>query len=238
MMPRPITAAQAFADAVSALVGEPDVADILSHLVRNCVTVLEADAVAILARDGSGELSLLSASSHRAVELELLQMQRETGPCIDVIASNEALAVHGSAQIQARWDQVGQAIAEAGFESVEAFPMRWHGQALGGLNVFRAHASDAGQGAEVGQAFADIATLAVVYSMPISTEQAAARLHEALAARELVEQAKGVLAFVEDVAMATAYDLLVERGRENGRTLTQVALAVLDEQLGEPRRTT
>jgi hypothetical protein len=234
-MSRPITAAQAFADAVSALVGEPDVTDVLAHLVTHCAAVLEADAVAILARDATGNLSLLSASSHRAVELELLQMQRATGPCIDAIASNEALSVSGSGDLKGRWQQVGEAIVDAGFEGVEAFPLRWRGQALGGLNVFRADASDVGRGADVGQTFADIATLAVVYSMPISTEQAAATLHEALAARELVEQAKGVIGFVERVDMATAYDLLVARSQDTGQTLTRTAEAVLQEQLRDSR---
>jgi hypothetical protein len=234
-MSPPITAAQAFADAVSALVGEPDLADILSHLVTHCAEVLEADAVAILARDATGELSLLSASSHRAVELELLQMQRSVGPCIDVISTNEALAVSGSGALKERWEQVGEAIVDAGYDSVEAFPMRWRGQALGGLNVFRAGAIDDGHGAEIGQAFADIATIAVVYSMPVSTQQAAARLHEALAARELVEQAKGVISFLERVDMASAYDLLLARARDHGQTLTRAAEDVVHEQQRDPR---
>ena len=229
-MSTPITAAQAFADAVSALVGEPDVTDVLSQLVTHCAEVLEADAVAILARDSAGELSLLSASSHRAVELELLQIQRATGPCIDVVASNEAVGVHGADRIRERWQHVGRAITDAGFDSVEAFPLRWRGRALGGLNVFRRGVPADAHGAELGQAFADIATLAVVHSLPVSTEQAAARLHEALSAREVVEQAKGVIAYVENVDMGTAYDLLVRRARLGGKTLTRAAEGVIEDQ--------
>jgi hypothetical protein len=223
------TVAAAFADAASALVGEPDVADILAHLVADCAEVMNADAVAILARDAIGELSLLVASSHRATELELLQIQRSVGPCVDVIDSDEALCVTGAAELEKRWQHVGTAITDAGFDAVEAYPMRWRGTVLGGLNVFRSRGSE-GPDAATGQAFADIATLAVIYSMPISAEQAATRLHEALNARELVEQAKGVIAYVDDVDMSAAYDTLLRRAEDSGQSLTRAAAAVVGEQ--------
>jgi ANTAR domain/GAF domain len=229
------TVASAFADAAAALVGEPDVADILAHLLADCVTVMDADAVAILARDATGELSLLAASSHRATELELLQIQRSAGPCVDVIESNEALAVSGTAQLEERWEHVGRAIADAGFTAVEAYPMRWRGTVLGGLNVFSSRPTSAAHTAGVGQTFADIATLAVIYSMPISAEQAATRLHEALNARELVEQAKGVIAYVDGVDMSTAYDTLLRRADLNGEPLTRTADDVIAEQLHRRR---
>jgi hypothetical protein len=225
----------AFADAVSALVGEPDVADILAHLLTDCAAVMDAGAAAILARDASGELSLLSATSHRATELELLQIQRSTGPCVDVVETGEALTVTGAADIRARWEHVGEAIIDAGFDSIQAFPLRWRGTVLGGLNIFRSGAAETGHGAEVGQAFADIATLAVIYSMPISTEQAATRLQEALSARELVEQAKGVIAYTENVDMSTAYDVLIRRADRAGETLTRAAEALIGEQQRAPR---
>jgi hypothetical protein len=221
---------EAFADAVSALVGEPDVADVLAHLVSDCAAVMGAEAVAILARDETGGLSLLAASSHRATELELLQIQRSTGPCVDVVESNEALSATGAAQLEERWQHVGRAIVQAGFDSVEAYPLRWRGTALGGLNVFRTTAPFGEADAAIGQAFADIATLAVVYSMPVAAEQAVSQLHEALSARDLVEQAKGVIAYVHDVDMSTAYNLLLERAELTGETLTHTATAVIDER--------
>lgn len=227
------TAAAAFAEAVSALVGEPDVADILAHLVADCASVLEADAVAILARDSGGELSLLTATSHRVSELEVLQIQRSAGPCIDVIETNEAIVVTGADHLTERWGSIGQAIVGAGFESVEAHPLRWRGTVLGGLNVFRSSTLVA-HDAQLGQAFADVATLAVIYSMPISAEQAATRLHEALNARELVEQAKGVISYVDGVDLGTAYDRLLQRAESSGHTVTRAAAAVIDDQQRQP----
>jgi hypothetical protein len=234
MSARP-TAVEAFAGAAAALVGEPDVADILHHLVTDCAHVLDAAAVAILARDADGELSLLSATSHRVAELEMLQVQRTEGPCIDVLDTNEALSLSGANELRARWPEVGQAITDAGYTSVEAFPMRWRGLALGGLNVFRQTAPSTPAGATVGQAFADIATLTVVHSVPVATDQATARLHAAISARELVEQAKGVIAYVDDLDMSAAYDSLIRAAEESGQTLTQTATAVLHAQHRAPK---
>jgi hypothetical protein len=233
-MSTPQSVVGAFADAVAALVGEPDVADILHHLVTDCAEVMEADAVAILVRDADGELSLLSATSHRVAELEMLQVQRFMGPCIDVLDTNEALSASGADQLSARWAEVGRAITDAGFASVEAFPLRWRGFALGGFNVFREAPRSTPHDAAVGQAFADIATLTIIHSLPVSADQASARLHEALSARELVEQAKGVIAYVDNVDMSTAYDLLIDRAAASGETLTQAALSVIRAQRRDP----
>jgi hypothetical protein len=195
---------------------------------------MEADAVAILVKDADGELSLLSATSHRVVELEMLQVQRLMGPCIDVLETNEALSASGVDQLNARWHDVGRAITDAGFANVEAFPLRWRGVALGALNVFREAPPSTPHGAGVGQAFADIATLTVIHSLPVSADQASARVHEALSARELVEQAKGVIAYVDNVDMRTAYDTLIHRAAASGQTLTQAALGVIRGQRRDP----
>jgi hypothetical protein len=233
-MPTTTTLAEAFADAVSALVGEPDVTDVLAHLVADCATVTGAESVAILARDFTGELSLLAATSHRVTELEILQIQRSNGPCVDVIETNQPLAAAGDTEIIARWHHVGHAIIEAGYHSVEAFPLRWRGTVLGGLNIFRTTPPDPTADPQIAQAFADIATLAVIYSMPISAEQAATRLHETLNARELVEQAKGVISYLQHVDMGTAYQILLHRAETTGDTLTHTATTILDEQQHHP----
>jgi hypothetical protein len=222
--------AGALANAVAAMVGEPDVADILHHLVSDCAAVMEADAVAILARGTDGELSLLSATSHRVAELEMLQAQRDEGPCIDVITRGEAVSASGTDQLSGRWHDVGRAIADAGFTGVDAFPLRWRGAALGGLNVFWETPAGRHIDPTVGQAFADVATLAIIHTVPVSTEQAVARLHDALSSRAVVEQAKGVIAHVDDLDMSAAYDALVRRAEESGETLTQAARRVVGAQ--------
>ena len=217
------------AAAMKALVlSDPDVADILAHLVSDCARATSADACALLAVDSDGELSLLAAESHRAVELEMLQIQREEGPCVEVIEGAAPLHVSGAEAIRARWGDVGATIVDAGFQAVEAYPMRWRGTMLGGLNLFLTDA-DRPVDATLAQTYADMATLVVVQSVSVDRDQVRARLHEALSARGVVEQAKGVVAYRDGIDLGEAYTSLLRRAESSGTPLTQTALDVVDE---------
>jgi transcriptional regulator with GAF, ATPase, and Fis domain len=232
-----MTAARAYADAVSALVAQHDVADVLVRLVDNCAELFPADAVAVLVSGRRDILELLSATSHQAEELELLQVQLEAGPCVDAITTGQRQSATSANEIVARWGSVGTAIVNAGFHTVHAFPMHWHGRAFGGLNVFLRSASVASEEAvQVGQTLADIATLVVVHSSDVPHDQVTARIHEAVTARATVEQAKGVLAYRNNVDMATAYRLLLDRVRDSGTTLSQEAHQVVEREYTDQSR--
>ena len=229
--------AASLATAIEALVMPGlDVADVLANLVADCARDTSANACALLAVDGRGELSLLAAESHSAVELELLQIQGDAGPSVDVIVSGVPLHVAGADAVRERWGTVGDAVVDAGFQAVEAYPMRWRGAVLGGLNLFRADADGPVAGA-LAQAFADVATLVVVHAGAVEADEVKARLHEALSARAVVEQAKGVIAYREDVDLGTAYGLLLRRAESAGTLLSQTALDVVAEAVGRRRPT-
>ncbi len=222
----PMTTEDALATALDGMVSSRPVADVLARLMQDCLVVLPADAAAVLVLDGDGSLELLSASSHRAEELELLQIQRAAGPCVQVIEDNRKLHARG-AELAERWGEVGGAISAAGFEQVHAYPLRWQGKAIGGLNVLSRDAR-ADQDTLLGQVFADLATLVVVHAGDVSTERVLARVHEAVAARAVIEQAKGVLVVTLDLEPDAAYDVLVRRAGESGHGLSAVAAQVVN----------
>jgi hypothetical protein len=208
---------------------ELDVADLLSHLVADLAAATGAGAVAILATGDGPRMALLASTSHRASELEMLQAQHSTGPCVDAITTGTPISCSGATHLVDRWGEVGSAILSAGFEAVHAYPMAWHGEALGGLNVFLTDGT-APPPADLARAYADVATLAIVQSVAISHEQVRARLYEALQARDLVEQAKGVLAQTESLDMERAYTLLLDVAQQSSSSLTQVARDVISQR--------
>lgn len=218
------TAAQALAGATSALVAEHDTLDVLTHLVDDCARAVGADAVGLLVSTGSGTLELLAATSHRAAELEIFQVEQTDGPCIDCIRSGRLTSATGREELQSRWPAVGAAIVDAGFAAAHAQPLRWRGQVIGGLNIFRSHPTPLSQhDAELTVAFADMATLALVQMPSVSMSQVYERTAEVLRKRIRVEQAKGVLAHTEGVDMATAYRRIVDRAVSDGVSVTEVA---------------
>jgi hypothetical protein len=223
------TSTEALARAVSSLVREHDVTDVLQRLLADAIEALEARAGGLLLVANGGGLELLAATSHAATELELLQVQERTGPCWEAVTGGEVVQVAGHDDLVARWPDIGRAMLEAGYESVTAYPLHWRDEVLGAMNVF--HGADApATGDEVdvlGPAFADIATLVIVTPHELSSKTLQRRTHEALSGRTVIEQAKGVIAFREGVDVAVAYDRLVTTARDRGVSLTDMARVVL-----------
>src|SRR4051794_27183630 len=93
--------AHALAQMLGTLVRDHESTDLFSDLVRECATLLGADAVALLVDDGHGRLELLSATSHRATELELYQAQQGSGPCVDASRRGEEVSAVGADEITA-----------------------------------------------------------------------------------------------------------------------------------------
>src|SRR3954447_16605296 len=223
-----MTTERAVAETVAAMIRTYDTGDVLDDLVHNCAELYPAAAVAVLITDGRRGLEMLSASSHRAEELELLQIQQLRGPCLEAMDAGNVVTATGG-EMRARWGSVGEAIAAAGYSEVHAYPMLWRGRALGGLNIFLSPDLALREDAPaLGQLFADLATLVVAHSADLPADVIAARVHEAITARSVVEQAKGVLAYREDVSVARAHDLLRDQAQRNGETLSETAHRIIE----------
>jgi hypothetical protein len=222
------------APTISALVTSNDVAEALAHLVTGCVEAYPASAVAVLARDGAQDLELLSSSSHQAGAIELLQIQSGTGPCVDAIDTGERVFGSGADELVRRWGKVGQAILDGGYTTVHAYPMTWRGTPIGGLNIFVDGPSEADT--EVGQVFADLATLAVLHSNDLIADHLFARVHEAVLSRTVIEQAKGVLAYELDVPVSEAYAHLRWLAAQSHQTITTAANSVINRAVGSRAR--
>jgi len=103
--------------------------------------------------------------------------------------------------------------------------MHWRGQAIGGLNVFVKPAMT--PDVELGQMFADLATLTVLQPGDISADQLVSRIHEAVSSRAVIEQAKGVLAHQLGADMSSAFNELLNTARRTGESLTATATEVV-----------
>jgi transcriptional regulator with GAF, ATPase, and Fis domain len=222
------TASQAFVDAAAALVEQHDVADTLARLLADCAKFTGASAIGLLVKDDQGRLDVLSATSHQAIELELYQLQHDTGPCVDAAREGVALTAYSDHEITERWQAVGEAIIAAGFHAVHAAPLRWHGQVIGAMNIFHADPGTVDDEAQMlAQAFADVATVVIVQSTELTSSQLNERVSIALAGRTIIEQAKGVLAHTARIDMAAAYRLLADRAAADGASLTEAATQIV-----------
>lgn len=222
-------AARALAEASAAMTRQHDVAGGLAALMDQCRAGLGIDASGILVVSG-GRLELLASSSHDAAELDAHQMHTDEGPCIEAHATSASVQAHATDGLAERWPGFAQTMLAAGFHSVHASPLIVQGSSFGALGLFR-RADEPFTADEdlVARAFADIATMLVLHHGEIPADRLAKRLTEALGARVVVEQAKGVLADAHDLTMADAYQLLVQSARDRHLPLTEWADQVIRE---------
>jgi hypothetical protein len=134
--------------------------------------------------------------------------------------------VTGLPELAANWPRLTDQFRAAGFDGVHAAPMIWQGETLGAVNLF--FVGDVEDDATlIAQAFADIACVVIIQAGSTTPTQVLAQTRAALGERTVIEQAKGVVAYTEQLSMDAAYDHLVEIARERGQQLTKVAATIV-----------
>lgn len=223
----PARAAQALAEASSAMTQQHDVVGALATLLDLCGTGLGVDVSGILVESG-GQLELLASSSHEAARLETLQLHVDQGPCIDAYATGATVRAHSAVELTERWPEFAKTMLRAGFTSVHASPLVFQTSTFGAMGLFRRAEEPFTPDEEtVARAFADIATILILHLGAVPADQLEARLKDALEARVVLEQAKGVLADSQNLSMGEAYVSLVQGARDSGTPLTEWAEHVI-----------
>ncbi len=211
------------------MVTEHDMIGMLTRLCADCAEVSGAAAAGIMLSGKSGQLEVMAASSHKAEELDLYEIQAGQGPCIDAFRTGTSIGSSSPDSIAGRWPDFAAKAAAAGFLAVQACPMRWRASSIGALNVFFASPGTlTDEQRQVVQAFADIATVAVIHVSGPPEHDLASLTHTALTARAVVEQAKGVIAAQTGLDMATAFDRLRVSADDSGMSLERFARETID----------
>lgn len=219
----------AFSDS---LVDDFDVLDVVTRLVEDCVRLLDVAAAGLLLADSRGELHLLAATSEQVHSLEIFQLQREEGPCLDCYQSGRPVNVADLSAETARWPRFVAAAGQEGFASVHAIPMRLRQEKLGTLGLFGTMPGTLDpEDLKLAQALAHVATIAILQeNRSASSTTLAPRLASAVASRAVLEMAKGVLAEVHGLDMDEAFARLRRYAREHHRHLADVARTAVSGQ--------
>jgi hypothetical protein len=209
------------------LVSDYELLDYLDLLLERSIGVLGATAGGVLLTAGA-DLTPLVASHEQMRLLQLFEVQRGEGPCIDSYRRNEQIVEEDLARL-ARWPRFTPTALRCGYRSVFAFPMRLRNEVLGALNLFKAQPGPVDQtDFNAVQAFADMATIGIVHERAVRhARELAAQLQTALNSRVLIEQAKGILAEHAGLDMDAAYQALRWYARNHNGRLGEVAAAVV-----------
>ena len=224
-MTREALLAQTLVELADTLVDDFDVVDLLVKLADRCVEVLDVAAACIMLASPEGNLRSVASSSEAMRVLELFELQAQEGPCLDCFRTGQPELNQALAAADGRWPRFAPEALAAGFQSVQAVPLRLRGSVIGALNLFHTdnrELTDAD--VNVAQSFADIATIAILQHRAARESQLVnEQLNHALNSRIVIEQAKGMLAERLDLTMQQGFSALRGYARNHNLRLADVA---------------
>lgn len=160
-------------------------------------------------------------SQHRTSDLpgrvDAIQTETGEGPCLD--AAYEHLVVRvPDMRLERRWPRFAQRAAESGAGSMLAFQLYVHGDTLGALNLYNAGPDGFDEESEqVGLLFALHASVAFADAQKMD------HLDRAVASRDLIGQAKGMLMERYQISGEAAFRVLARVSQSANSPLREVA---------------
>lgn len=215
--------AQRMADMARTMATPSKVEDVLAGVTAAAIELLpSADTAGVLLLAKNGKFESLAGTSDLIYELDRLQEQHGTGPCIDA-AVNDLVVRADDFKTEQRWHDYSRAVCELGVRSSLSFKLYTGDRTAGALNVFsmQPHAFTA-ESEATGSVLAAHAATAILAS------KEGEQLQSALLSRDIIGQAKGILMERLNVDAIRSFEILRQLSQEMNLRLTEVARRVVD----------
>jgi hypothetical protein len=214
------------------LLTQHDTEQALTNLANRATEVLRLAGCGVSLGRGD-DLVFATAVPEHLRELEKVQDEHSSGPCVTAYREERLVAVDDLREHVARWPEYCAVAESIGVSSVASLPMQLHGVKVGCLNLY----AEGPQTWEeddlsVGVVMADVAT-GYLITASIIQEQAElnAQLQKALDTRIVIEQAKGVVANHHRITVDAAFQRLREYARSHNATVMAVAESIVRRDL-------
>jgi transcriptional regulator with GAF, ATPase, and Fis domain len=214
----PADIAETFGEVARALLAEPDTQHTLQRIVNLAVQTIDGCDHAGMSLVASNKVDTSAASDEVGPKVDALQNETGEGPCLSAIRDHEVFQAEDLSKDQ-RWPRFSaRAAEETGVHSILAFRLFVEEDTLGALNLYSQRTGAFGQEDRVvGAVFATHAAVA------FSTAQHDAEMDKALASRDLIGQAKGILMNQEGVTADEAFEMLRRASQNLNMKLREVA---------------
>ena len=204
--------------------------DALSELTESVTAVLGLCGSWVTMAD-DGQLQFLTAASQASMEMgrDHAQLHPFPCPCRDAYSTGEVIRVTDVREESTRWPEFSVSATRLGMPGVAAVPMRLGDQVIGALNLYSPEPRKwSDEDIAVAGVMADMATSYVVNASKLNQqEHLSEQLQEALQARIVIEQAKGITFQQNSVTLEQAYQLMRSHARDNNASLRTVAEAIV-----------
>jgi anti-anti-sigma factor len=181
----------------------------------------------------NGHLMTVAATDETVRLLDRFQYAARTGPAID--AAERGLEVEVTEmEHERRWDDFPARARERGMQSVMSVPLTVDGRPVGALNLYsRSRNAFVPEDRRRAIAFAHLASMFLEPPVTSTARAFESRVRDALASRDVIANAQGVLMERLGLRADEAFDVLRQDAVEASDPLRECALRVL----GETRRT-
>lgn len=202
--------------------------DTLAEVVRLAVATIEGcDYAGIFLLDGETVTTPVHTDPIVA-EVDLIQHRTGEGPCLDAITHATTFYAEDLRE-DSRWPHFGPEAAARGMRSLLAVPLSANGT-LGALNLYARYPRAFGVIDRArGVLLAGLAAVAFTSALTHEDDdRRTVNLQDALATREMIGQAQGILMERERVSADQAFDILRRASQHLNLKLREVAQTLVD----------
>jgi hypothetical protein len=197
----------------------------LLTITTAAVSLLDGvDSADVLLIDEDDEYRSAAATSALATQLSMVQQEHHHGPCVDA-AVGETMVLSQDLRQDSRWpDYTAKAIAAGavGVLSFQLYTHRGHPGCRASLNLFSRNASAFDSDTQAAAAmFATHAALALI------AQDREAQFQSALASRDAIGQAKGMLMERFSVDAVRAFELIRKLSQDTNTSLVTIAARIV-----------
>jgi GAF domain-containing protein len=169
-----------------------------------------------------------AASNSAAEQADALQYEFDEGPCLTAWATRELVRIDDTTT-DGRWPRWNEAVSRLGVRSVLSTPLLVGGESIGAMKVYCERPKNYGTHAEqVMRLLAAQAAILLANSQSLAEARRLSRqLTAALAGRDAIAEATGVLLAQGAASRRDAFADLAAAARQSGRPVEDVARALL-----------
>ncbi len=181
--------------------------------------VASADVLEIL---GPDDYRSFGATSELAEKVSRIQQEVGEGPCLEA-ASHDSIVRSADLRRESRWPAFAEAAVATGIASLMSFQLYTHDKRRAALNLYGARPDSFSDEEE-----ATAGMLATQAANAFIAQDKELQFRSALASRDIIGQAKGVLMERFDIDAVQAFDLMKRLSQQSNTRITDVAADIVD----------
>jgi ANTAR domain-containing protein/GAF domain-containing protein len=183
-------------------------------------TVPGADYASITVRHPDGTLETVAGTAQLVYEADELQYSLQEGPCYDAVTADEQ-TYSRDLQHDRHWPRFGPRVAALGLLSQMGIRLSRAGQTVSGLNLYSLSRDAFDPSDPLPRLFASHASVALGYATKLQS------LQGALASRETIGKAIGIVMERYDISSERAFEFLIRISQNTNVKLRDVAADVV-----------